>query len=92
MSGCGGCWRCSRRSLSAFRKSLSRSELAALTEGLSPMQRETLAALQGSPRMVGAEVLQSRMLRDIYSERQLGGGDDRLLAEPLQCVCAEESE
>ena len=35
------------------------------------MQRETLAALQGSPRMVGAELLQSRMLRDIYSERQL---------------------
>ena len=27
--------------------------------------------MQGSPRMVGAEVLESRMLRDIYSERQL---------------------
>ena len=35
------------------------------------MQRETLAALQGSPRMVGAEVLETRMMRDIYSERQL---------------------
>jgi uncharacterized protein (DUF1800 family) len=35
------------------------------------MERETLAALQGSPRMIGAELLQSRMLRDVYSERQL---------------------
>jgi uncharacterized protein (DUF1800 family) len=54
-----------------FRKSLSRSELLAAAEDLSPMQRETLAVLQGSPRMIGAELLQSRMLRDIYSERQL---------------------
>jgi uncharacterized protein (DUF1800 family) len=57
--------------LVAFRKSLSRGELAAAAEGLSPMQRETLAALQGSPKMLGAELLESRMLRDIYSERQL---------------------
>ncbi len=54
-----------------FRRSLSQNELAALAEGLSPLQRETLAALQGSARIVGAEVLQSRMLRNIYSERQL---------------------
>jgi uncharacterized protein (DUF1800 family) len=57
--------------LMRFRKSLSRSELLAAADGLSPMQRETLAVLQGSPRMIGAELLQSRMLRDIYSERQL---------------------
>ncbi len=54
-----------------FRRSLSQQELAALAEGLSPLQRETLASLQGSPRIVGAELLQSRMLRNIYSERQL---------------------
>src|SRR5882757_4796894 len=57
--------------LIAFRKSLSQAELAEAAEGLSPMQRETLAALQGSPRMIGAELLQSRMLRDVYTERQL---------------------
>jgi uncharacterized protein (DUF1800 family) len=57
--------------LTGFRKGLSGSEQAAAAEGLSPIQRETLAALQGSPRMVGAELLESRMLRDIYSERQL---------------------
>ncbi|NYF89569.1 DUF1800 domain-containing protein [Tunturiibacter empetritectus] len=54
-----------------FRKSLSNSEMAAAADGLSPMQRETLASLQGSPRIIGAELLESRMLRDIYSERQL---------------------
>jgi uncharacterized protein (DUF1800 family) len=57
--------------LLAFRKSLSQSELAAAAEGLTPLQRETLAALQGSERMIGGELLASRMLRDIYSERQL---------------------
>jgi len=57
--------------LIAFRKSLSRSELAAAAEGLTPTQKETLAALQGSPRMIGLELLQSRMIRNIYSERQL---------------------
>ncbi|WP_353068824.1 DUF1800 domain-containing protein [Tunturibacter empetritectus] len=54
-----------------FRKSLSNSEMAAAADGLSPMQRETLTSLQGSPRIIGAELLESRMLRDIYSERQL---------------------
>ena len=57
--------------LIAFRRSLSQAELADAVEGLTPIQRETLAALQGSPRMIGAELLQSRMLRDVYSERQL---------------------
>jgi len=59
------------KELIAFRRSLSQAELAEAAEGLTPIQRETLAALQGSPRMIGAELLQSRMLRDIYSERQL---------------------
>jgi uncharacterized protein (DUF1800 family) len=57
--------------LVAFRRSLSQAELAATAEGLTPIQRETLAALQGSPRMIGAEVVQLRTLRDVYSERQL---------------------
>jgi uncharacterized protein (DUF1800 family) len=54
-----------------FRRSLSKSELAASGMGLSPIQKETIGALQGSPRLIGAEVLQSRLLRDIYSDRQL---------------------
>lgn len=55
----------------AFRKELNPAELAAARAGLSPQQRETLEALQGSSRMVDQEVLQSRLIRDIYSERQL---------------------
>lgn len=54
-----------------FRKSLSRRELGAAMEGLTPEQREIFVSLQGSPRMIGAEVVQTRLLRDIYSERQL---------------------
>ena len=57
--------------LVAFRRSLSQRELADAAEGLTPIERETLAALQGSPKMIGAELLASRMLRDVYSERQL---------------------
>ncbi|MEO6817856.1 MAG: DUF1800 domain-containing protein [Edaphobacter sp.] len=55
----------------AFRGSLKPGDLALAQQGLSPQQRETFAALQGGPRMVDAEVLQSRIIRDIYSERQL---------------------
>ncbi len=55
----------------AFRKSLNQKELAAVQEGLSPQQREIFEALQGGPRMVDTELLQSRMMRDIYSQRQL---------------------
>ncbi len=54
-----------------FRKSLSQAELGALVQGMNPLQRETIGALQGSPRLIGAELLQSRLLRDIYSDRQL---------------------
>ncbi len=54
-----------------FRKSLSRVELGAAMEGLTPEQREIFVSLQGSARMIGAEVVQSRLLRDIYSDRQL---------------------
>jgi uncharacterized protein (DUF1800 family) len=59
------------KELIGFRRSLSQRELAEAAEGLSPIQRETLAALQGSTKMIGAELLETRMLRDIYSERQL---------------------
>ncbi len=54
-----------------FRRSLSQEELAALAHDLSPQQKEIFAALQGSPRMIGAEVLESRLERDVYSNRQL---------------------
>jgi uncharacterized protein (DUF1800 family) len=55
----------------AFRQSLSGAELAQFAQGLSPQQRETFAAMQNSTRMIGAEEMQARLIRDIYSERQL---------------------
>jgi uncharacterized protein (DUF1800 family) len=55
----------------AFRQSLSGGELGQFTQGLSPQQREIFAAMQNSTRMVGAEEMQVRLIRDIYSNRQL---------------------
>ena len=57
--------------LVAFRKSLSADELKQLSTDLSPEQEETLAALQSPQRVVAAEVLGSRIERDLYSDRQL---------------------
>ncbi len=57
--------------LVAFRRSLSADELRRLSDGLSPEQEETLAALQSPQRVVTAEVLDSRLERDLYSDRQL---------------------
>jgi uncharacterized protein (DUF1800 family) len=54
-----------------FRQSLSAAELGQFTQGLNPQQREIFAAMQNSTRMVGAEEMQTRLLRDIYSNRQL---------------------
>jgi len=53
------------------------------------MQRETLAAVQGSPRMIGAELLQvADGWRDVYKRAATGKRlDDGLLAEPFQmCI------
>jgi uncharacterized protein (DUF1800 family) len=55
----------------AFRKSLNPREVATVQEGLNPDQKELFVALQGGPRVVDSELLQARMIRDIYSERQL---------------------
>ena len=55
----------------SFRQSLSGAELAQFADGLNPQQREIFTALQNSTRMIGSEELQSRLIRDIYSDRQL---------------------
>lgn len=57
--------------LAAFRKSLTPAELAVAADGLTPEQREILLALGGGPRLVDTEVLATRLVRDIYSQRQL---------------------
>ena len=57
--------------LASFRRSLSKRELVQLAAGMSPEQKETLLSLGGSSRVVAGELLQTRLLRDIYSDRQL---------------------
>jgi uncharacterized protein (DUF1800 family) len=54
-----------------FRKQLSPVQRTALDEGMSPEQRETLIALDNPRQVVQNELLQSRVLRAIYSQRQL---------------------
>jgi uncharacterized protein (DUF1800 family) len=54
-----------------FRHQLTPAQRTALEEGMSPDQRETLIALENPRQLVQGEVLQSRVLRAVYSQRQL---------------------
>jgi uncharacterized protein (DUF1800 family) len=54
-----------------FHQSLKGADAVALAAGLAPWQRETLEALPGSLRMVALEETESRVIRDVGSERQL---------------------
>jgi uncharacterized protein (DUF1800 family) len=57
--------------LKAFRASLTPDEREHLTDGMTPEQTEALAAFNGPSNVVAAEDVQVKLLRDIYSERQL---------------------
>jgi uncharacterized protein (DUF1800 family) len=57
--------------LVALRKALRPATQPRLLEGFTAQQKEVLLALQGTNRMITVELLASRILRDIYSERQL---------------------
>lgn len=52
-------------------KSLKPLQRAALVEGMTPEQRETVEALAGSERMVAQELMADRLMCDIYSNAQL---------------------
>ncbi len=54
-----------------FRQSLKGPEKLQIAEGMTPQQKETLLSLGGSLQMVGLEAMESRLERDIYSNRQL---------------------
>ena len=54
-----------------FLQHLRRPERVALFADLTPVQRETVFALINPQLVVGGEVLVTRLLRDVYSERQL---------------------
>lgn len=57
--------------LIALRKALKPALQPQLIEGFTPQQKEILVALGGTNRMITSELLQTRLLRDIYSNRQL---------------------
>ena len=57
--------------MKALRQSLRGDDRDKLTEGFTPQQLETLAAMQNPQQLVGAEVLDTKLLRDIYTERHL---------------------
>ena len=57
--------------LRALRKSAQPDDRQRLIDGFTPRQLEALAAFQTPQGVVGAEAIQTKLLRDIYSERQL---------------------
>ncbi len=59
------------KDLVRFRGSLKAEDMEQLTEGMIPQEKEMLLALPGSLRMVALEAMESRLMRDVYSERQL---------------------
>jgi uncharacterized protein (DUF1800 family) len=57
--------------LRGFMKGLTPEERSQLTAGMSARQKETLVALFNPTLLVAGELLQTRLLTDIYSQRQL---------------------
>jgi uncharacterized protein (DUF1800 family) len=57
--------------LRGFMKGLTPEERSQLTAGMSARQKETLVALLNPTQLVAGELLQTRLLTDIYSQRQL---------------------
>jgi uncharacterized protein (DUF1800 family) len=55
----------------AFSASLKGQKADEFTEGMNPKQKETLKALNNPEQVVGDELMQAKLLRAIYSERQL---------------------
>jgi uncharacterized protein (DUF1800 family) len=57
--------------LRGFMKGLTPEERAQLTAGMTPQQKETVVALINPTLLVAGELLQTRLLTDLYSQRQL---------------------
>jgi uncharacterized protein (DUF1800 family) len=57
--------------LGGFMKGLTPEERTQLTAGMTAQQKETVVALLNPTLLVAGEVLQTRLLTDVYSQRQL---------------------
>jgi uncharacterized protein (DUF1800 family) len=63
--------RLSLEQLKTLRRSMTQDQRDHLTDGMTPQQVEALAAFNGPRGVVEAEAIQVKLLRDVYSERQL---------------------
>jgi uncharacterized protein (DUF1800 family) len=61
----------SPQEIEEFRSGLKPLQKLRLMQGLTPEQTEDIMAMQGPARVVAAEALESRLVRDVYSQRQL---------------------
>ena len=52
-------------------QALDADQKALLTDGLTPHELEVLAALRSPTGVVASELIQTKLLRDVYSERQM---------------------
>jgi uncharacterized protein (DUF1800 family) len=57
--------------LNMLRRNLAPDDRQKLTDGFTPHEIEVLAAFNGPAGVVSGELVQTKILRDIYSERQL---------------------
>ena len=74
----------------SFIKSLKGPQRQLLMADLDPSLRECVEDLENPRQMVVEELFAQRLTRDIYSNAQLAGSDDRLLAQSLQRLPAQE--
>jgi uncharacterized protein (DUF1800 family) len=54
-----------------LRREMRSGDADKLTVGFTPQQQETMAAFSGPSEVIASEEVQTKLLRDIYSERQL---------------------
>jgi len=57
--------------LRELRKEMLPAQRGLLVDGMTPVQKEAIAAFGGPERVVASEDIQVKLLRDVYSERQL---------------------
>jgi uncharacterized protein (DUF1800 family) len=55
----------------SLRKGMRLYQEGGLMQGMTPEQKQDVLAMQGGDRLIGGQALEERLLRDVYSDRQL---------------------
>ncbi|MEO6923505.1 MAG: DUF1800 family protein, partial [Bryocella sp.] len=55
----------------SFRRGMRTYSEAALINGMTPQQKQDIIAMEGGIRVIAGQALEARLLRDVYSDRQL---------------------